>query len=266
MSGLRLTGLHSYPVKSARGTTHTEAAAHSRGLRFDRLWMVVSQDGDFLTQRNVPALATLGVEAHDDGSILLDADGREPVAVAPPPTDAARMPTGIWNDVVDAQLAAAEANAWLSDWLQRPVWLARIPDDAPRPAALAPDVDVSFADGYPFLLCTEDSLAELNGRLDAPVPMDRFRPNLVVAGAEPWAEAGWRRLRIGELEFENVKPCARCVVTTTDQATGERMGPEPLRTLADYRRNDDGTVDFGMNLVTRQAGVLRVGDPVEILD
>ena len=265
MSGMRLTGLHVYPVKSARGTALTEAVVEDRGLRFDRRWMLVDQDGEFLTQRSEPRLATLGVAAVDDGGLILSADGFEPLTVPPPSPDATRMPTTVWSDTVDARLAGGEANTWLSNWLQRPVWLARIADDAPRPTERRPEVNVSFADGYPFLLCSEDSLRDLTSSTDADVPMDRFRPNLVIAGAEPWAEESWRRVRIGEVEFECVKPCARCVVTTTDQVSGERLGPEPLRGLAAHRRREDGKVNFGMNLVAVAGGVVAIGDPVRIV-
>jgi uncharacterized protein YcbX len=129
-----------------------------------------------------------------------------------------------------------------------------------NPAFAPPGARVSFADGFPFLLISEESLADLNGRLAVPLPMNRFRPNLVVAGCEPYAEDGWKEIRIGDVKLRVVKPCERCLVTTTDQATGER-GKEPLRTLATYRKvgND---VMFGQNVVHENTGELRVGDAV----
>jgi uncharacterized protein YcbX len=138
-----------------------------------------------------------------------------------------------------------------------------MPDDTLRPAnpAFAPQgTRVSFADGYPFLLISEESLADLNGRLPRPVPMDRFRPNLVVAGGAPYAEDGWTRIGVGGLAMRVVKPCPRCVVTTTDQATSERT-PEPLRTLATYRKVN-GEVMFGQNVIHENSGRVRVGDSV----
>lgn len=261
-----LTGLFIHPVKGALAVSMPEAAATPRGLQGDRRWMVVDQDGTFLTQRNEPRLTQLHASCVDaSGTITLSAPERPTLTVSPPSLAATRIPTDVWDDTVDTQLADAEANAWLGDWLGRPVWLAWLPDTSPRPTRRAPDVDVSLADSYPYLLCSEDSLDDLNTRIDGdPVPMDRFRTNLVVRGFEPWAEDGWRRLRIGEMEFENVKPCARCVVTTTDQASGERRGREPLATLATFREGEEG-VNFGTNLVARSGGVLRVGDSVEIL-
>jgi uncharacterized protein len=171
----------------------------------------------------------------------------------------------VWNDQCAAADAGDGAARWLSAALGRPVRLVWMPDGADR--RTDPDYDplgarVSFADGYPALLAGEASLAALNARLAVPLPMERFRPNVVVTGEAAFGEDTWRRFHIGAVPFDAVKPCARCAVTTIDQDTAER-GPEPLRTLATFRRGPSGVL-FGMNVVHRGGGVLRVGDPVTV--
>jgi uncharacterized protein YcbX len=154
-------------------------------------------------------------------------------------------------------------DAWLTDQLGTPCRLVHQPTESVRPLATGRSrggEHVSLADAYPYLLTTEASLSDLNQRLDRPVGMERFRPNLVVEGATPWSEDGWQRLQIGAVTFRVAKPCERCRVTTVDPDTGE-TGPEPLRTLATFRRHGDGVV-FGVNLVAETNGPLRLGDPV----
>jgi hypothetical protein len=172
----------------------------------------------------------------------------------------------VWDDSVVASDQGDAAATLLSDHLGQPCRLVRV-DEAriADQAYAAPGTVVGFADGFPLLLITDASLGALNGRLPMPLPIDRFRPNLVVSGAEPFAEDGWRRIRIGDIELDVVKPCARCTITTVDQATGRRDGAEPLRALGTFRRGRRGVL-FGQNLVHRSQGLLRVGDPVEVLE
>jgi uncharacterized protein YcbX len=182
--------------------------------------------------------------------------------------DGPRERVTVWKDRVPAVDQGDEAADWFAAFLGAPCRLARLPDDYARRVdgryARRPDDQTGFADGYPFLLLSEASLDDLNGRLASPLEMRRFRPNIVVAGCAPFAEDGWRRFRVGPIGFDVVKPCARCVVTTTDQETAER-GVEPLRTLATYRRVRNKAM-FGQNLVHEGSGVIRVGDPVEIVE
>lgn len=257
MSGARVAGLTVFPLKSGRGVDLSLARLEARGIAQDRRWMLTDTGGRFLSQRELPRLARLHARAEAE-ALILEAEGL-PRIVARPTT---ACTAEIWRDEVTALGGDDAADAALSAWLGRDVRLVRQDADARRPVALAPDVDASLADGYPYLIASASSLADLNGRLRAPVPMDRFRPNLVVAGAPPWAEDGWRRLRIGDAVLECLKPCARCVVVTTDQDDGERRGPEPLRTLASFRSGDEGGVLFGMNAVLREGGEVRLGDPV----
>jgi uncharacterized protein YcbX len=259
---LRLTGLTIYPIKSARGIPLEESKVDQFGLRYDRRWMVVNPSGEFLSQRTHPRLAMIVPEIHGE-TLRITALGMPPFELPLHPKDTVRSRVSVWRDICPASWLGAEVAGWFSEFLRCACSLVHMGETVVRPAdpAFAPPVArVSFADGFPFLLLSEESLADLNGRLAQPLPMNRFRPNLVVAGAEPYAEDEWRRIEIGGVPMRVVKPCGRCVVTTTDQATAER-GKEPLRTLATYR-NRGGEVMFGQNVVHEKQGLLRVGDRV----
>jgi len=177
----------------------------------------------------------------------------------------------IWSSSVKGSFYPKEVDEWFSDAIGSRCRLVLMPETTKR--IVSPDYairkfedTVSFADGYPFLLIGEASLADLNSRLEEPVPMNRFRPNFVVTGSEAFEEDNWKRIRIGSTEFHVVKPCARCVMTTVDQAAGQKNGKEPLKTLAAYRTRS-GNVLFGQNLIAETAGgTIRVGDAVEIIE
>ncbi|MEV5242969.1 MOSC N-terminal beta barrel domain-containing protein [Streptomyces cinnamoneus] len=272
-----LTAVHFYPVKSMAGCAPGEAAVEPWGLAGDRRWMLATPDGRFITQRQEPRLALASAEPLPGGGVRLTAPGLAPLDVPVPPhgDEAGTTPVEIFEDKVEAVRAGAAADAWLTAYLGTETRLLHMDDPARRrpvdPRYAAPGDTVSFADGYPLLLTTTASLEELNSLIAAgdrpgegPLPMNRFRPNVVVDGTEPWAEDGWRRVRIGEVAFRVVKPCGRCVVTTTDQRTAER-GKEPLRTLARHHRIGKKLV-FGQNLIPEHTGVVRVGDAFEVLD
>jgi hypothetical protein len=264
-----LSSIHVYPLKSAAGLAMNEADVERRGLAGDRRWMLVDGEGTFLSQRSHPRLALIDVEA-TPGGLHLAAPDRPPIDVPRPDGSAERRTVSVWGDAVEAALASDAAHAWCADFLDVDVRLVHMPDASRRAVdaeyATRDDDVVSFADGYPLLLTTTASLADLNDRLDAPLPMDRFRPNVVVDGAEPWAEDAWRRVRIGGVAFRAVKPCGRCAVTTTDQQTAVR-GKEPLKTLATFRRGaETGKVYFGWNLIPETTGRLRAGDAVDVLE
>lgn len=262
-----LTGIRRYPVKSCRGHDLDAATVEPWGLAGDRRWMLVDDDGAAVTARTHPRLVLLTPELRDDG-LLVRAPGAEPLLV-PVPEPGPLVDVGIFADTVAATPAAPAAGAWFGAMLGVAVRLVHLDDPRRRPTdpryGLDTDV-VSFADGFPLLLTTQESLDDLNHLIDGPAPaMTRFRPNVVVAGAPAWAEDGWQRIRIGDSSFRAVKRCGRCVLTTIDPETAE-TGPEPLRTLARHRRWD-GKVWFGINLVPDTPGsVLRVGDPVRIDD
>lgn len=262
---MTLSQLTIYPLKSARGLNVSQAVVTPRGLEHDRRWLLVDPDGTFLTQRKHARMALMRV-ALEDGGLLVNAPDMPPLRVPATPLEAEPVTVQIWQDQVRALTVGQKLDAWFSEFLGFPCRLVMMPEDAERqidPDYANPGEQVSFADGFPYLLIGEGSLEELNGRLDHPLPMNRFRPNLVIRGAPPFAEDGWARIRIGEVTFRVVKPCGRCVVTTTDQDTAE-VGEEPLKTLATYRRQGS-KVMFGQNLIQDSLGTLRVGDALEVL-
>ncbi len=267
MTQARLTEIMVYPVKSAGGIAVQEREVEARGLAGDRRWMVVGPDGGFLTQRDWPRMALIAT-ALESNTLRLDAPGCTPLRVPRLP-EGERATVRVWRSVCAAVSAGAEADAWLSAFLEMPCRLVYMPDETRRtvsPEFAAGEGIVSFADGFPLLLIGESSLDDLNAKLTAPVPMNRFRPNLVVTGFAPYAEDDWKQVRVGEVLFHVVKPCDRCAMTTVEQATGEKHGPEPLQTLAGYRRADSGKVLFGQNLIPAAPGVVRVGDRVEVVE
>jgi uncharacterized protein len=260
--GPRLSGLNVYPIKSARGIALNQSDIDDFGLRYDRRWMVVDQAGKFMSQRSHPRM-TLVVPTLVDEMLRVEGPGMLPLQLPIDPVPAITTTVSVWNHACDATWLGEVPARWFSELLGCPASLVHMPDTTMRPANpayAAEGTRVSFADAYPFLLLSEASLTDLNSRLTDPLPINRFRPNLVVAGCEAYEEDRWSSIQIGGISFEVVKPCDRCVITTTDQMTGER-GKEPLRTLAMYR-NVDGKVMFGQNLVHRERGNLRVGDRV----
>jgi uncharacterized protein YcbX len=269
MASLSVQALHIYPVKSCAAIDLQEAVVEKLGLRHDRRWMVVDEEGEFLTQRTEPrlALVRVGVAPPDDAALLLDAPGLGPLRVMALESGAASVRVRVWKDHVDAVDCGPDAAAWFSQWLGRAARLVTIGDAFSRPVNpkhASPGDFVGFADGFPLLVVTTASLADLNGRLEQPVPMNRFRPNVVIDGADAWAEDAWKRIRIGDLTVRIAKPCGRCVITTTDQQTAAR-GVEPLRTLATFRKSGNDVM-FGQNAIPDGEGVLRVGDAVTVLD
>jgi uncharacterized protein YcbX len=266
VTDLTLSTLTRYPLKSARGESLQQLSTDHFGLAGDRRWMLVDEEGKFLSQRQLPQLCLLDARSGaGDGELLLSWHGQS-TAVPRPAADAEVLEVTIWSDRVHARLAAAQAGAWLSDRLGQAVRLVYLPDSARRAADpdFAPHGDlVSFADGFPLLVIGQSSLEDLNRRLPSPVPMDRFRPNLVIKGAKPFEEDRWRRLRVGDATLSLVKPCSRCVVPSIDQGTAER-DPAINRVLAAYRRRD-GVIYFGVNALVPPGVLLQCGDPVEIL-
>jgi uncharacterized protein len=264
-----LTGIYVYPVKGLGGIAVDESETTTRGLKFDRRFMVVDQDHEFVSQREIPKMATVWAEVVGSTLELAAAD-REPVAVDIEPRAFPTRSVRVWSSHVHAHTVSADADAWLSDYLGFDARLVYMPDNSERrcnPEYAKNNEIVSFADGYPFLITNESSLADLNQKIvdggGSPVPMNRFRSNLVVSGAAAWAEDDWTEIAIGSAVFRAAKPCGRCQVTTTDQATGEVRGAEPLKTLSTFRNTDVG-VAFGVNLVPVKLGRVRAGDQVTI--
>lgn len=266
---LTVASLHLYPVKGLKAIDVRAARCTDRGLEHDRRWMVVDAQGRFLSQREHPRMATIWTDL-DDGSLLLSAPEVSTVEVpVDPPPSAPTLTVRVWSSVCEALAPSRQADAWLSDYLGMPCRLVYMPDSTRRlsnPQYAHGERLVSFADGYAFLVIGQASLDDLNTRLAAngagALPMNRFRPSIVVAGSAPYAEDAWDRVRVGEAILRAAKPCGRCEVTTTDQATGEVRGPEPLATLAAYRSSDEFGVMFGMNYVVEKTGRIAFGDAV----
>jgi uncharacterized protein YcbX len=257
-----------YPVKSCRGIALDRAEVRLRGLRHDRRWMIVDGAGKFVTQREEPRLATVDVTIDEErAALVLSASGHGAVQLSLAPREGERATVHVWSSEVAALHAGDEAARWASALLGAPASIVFMPDAVERPVepeyARSGD-HVSFADAFPMLVATTASLDDLNARLEQPVPMNRFRPNVVVDGSAPWAEDRWRRLRVGTVPVRLPKGCDRCVITTTDQVTGDR-GVEPLRTLATFRKIEN-KVYFGVNAVPDARGTIAVGDAVTVLE
>ena len=268
---MHLSSLHRYPLKSAAGIAVETLEIAPRGPQYDRRWMVVDADGRFVTARQYSEMVLIRAEAQVMG-LRLSAPGLPDLDVGHPLSGSSRLRVLIWKDTIGAAVVDPAADAWLSAFLQRPVRLVYMDDRARRaadPASAQPGDEVSFADGYPLLVISQAALDDLNARLAdagrAAVVMAQFRPNLVVDDAVAHAEDDWKRLRIGTVEFDAVKVCTRCVFTTVDPVSGTRRADgEPLNTLKAYRRTPNG-ITFGMNLIPRGTGTLRIGDAVTLL-
>lgn len=254
----RVASLHIYPVKSCRGIDVQDALITPTGLQWDRRWMMVKPDHEFITQRSHPRLATITVSV-GKGRLVLAAGGHAPLVVD---TDhgGARLRVRIWKDECEAIDAGSAAAAWLGQVLGDELRLVRIDENAPRhanPAWVGPTPQpVNFTDGYPVLMISNESLAELNGRLPEPIPMARFRPNVVIEGVAAYAEDEMALFRMGPVVLRGVKHCTRCSVTTTDQMSGAPdPHQQPLRALGKYRHDYRlKGVTFGQNC-TLHAGI-----------
>ncbi|GIW06730.1 MAG: MOSC domain-containing protein [Dehalococcoidia bacterium] len=264
---IHVTELYRYPLKSCRGESLAEAAIDERGIAGDRQFMVVDHAGVFLTQREIPRLCQIVPEVND-GRLTLRAPS------APDVTIAIRGGSGdrevqVWDDRCLAVDQGDDVASWLTHLLGVPARLVRLADGVVRPVdpayARQPSDQVHFGDGFPFLLVNQASLDDLNVRMGAPLPVNRFRPNIVVAGADAYAEDGWRRLKIGDLVYDVVKACSRCAITQVDQESASQ-GKEPLRTLAGYRMTSAKKMLFGQYLIHGGLGTIRVGDAVTLVD
>jgi uncharacterized protein len=265
---ITLSNLTYYPIKACRGFDITESRVERMGLADDRRMIVVTPEGEFLTQREYPKLALVTPTLKKD-SIILSAPNFDSIQFVVQKSGMP-APVNIWKSKDVSAIDQGEISAqWFSDWLGVSVRLVHVDPNFRR--KLNPDYAVSeedhtgFADGYPILVISEESLQDLNSKLDAsrPLPMNRFRPNIVVKGCEPFAEDKWKRIRIGDVEMAIVKPCPRCVVTTIDKETLEQ-NKEPLKTLNTFRKQEGGAM-FGMNVIPINEGEIKVGMKVKVL-
>ena len=271
---MRVAALNVFPVKGARAVGVDRAVLTARGFEGDRRWLVVDAQGMFATQRSHPRLATLVAEPAGDG-LRLSAPGAQPIVVERP-QGRERIDVTVWQDRVSAALADERAHDWLTAVLGERLMLVRMDERSERMKTgiwVTAPIPLSFADAFPVLVATTGSLAALNDEIvragGAAVPMIRFRPNVVIECDEAWREDFWKVLRIGDVELELMKPSDRCIVTTTDQATGERIGQEPLASLGRLRMSGDPRINgvlFGWNAAPRSLGTISVGDRVEVIE
>lgn len=261
-----VSALYIYPVKGCGAVQLQRAAVHPRGLIGDRRWMWVDAEGKFITQRSHPPMATIRPTLLE-GGLRLEAEGHAPLEIPEPDADAPWRPVQVWSSTLDAPVAEGSA-AWGRAFFGQPASLVFMGEGCVRPMKPGrgrPGDEVSFSDGYPLLLAHEASLTELNRRIveggGQPVPMERFRPNLIISGGEAFDEESWSAFTAGEVPFDAKTACERCTVTTLDQATGAKVSAEPLKTLAAFRRRDN-KVYFGVNCIPRGGGEIAVGDQV----
>jgi uncharacterized protein YcbX len=262
---MRLTALYLYPIKSCAGIAVTEAEVTLRGLRHDRRWMVVDENGRFLSQRTLPRMALLRT-AIEGAAIRVQGEGAAPLTLPLLFADGPRIEIEVWKHRGPA-VRHEGGSAWFTRVLERPAQLVCMPDEIVRPVEsehAQPGDEVSFADGFPMLLVNRASLDALNDGSNIGTDVRRFRPNLVVDGAAAWAEDGWRRLRAGALTLRLPKPCARCSVPGIDPDTAA-ITREPVRTLARLRTRDH-EVYFGVNVTPDGVGRLRVGVEIEVIE
>jgi hypothetical protein len=264
-------GLYVYPIKSCAGIALEHAPLDARGIIHDRRWMIVSDDeeerGLFLSQRELPQMATIQPRLTDD-ALLVSAPHMPELRISlTERSDAQAVPVIVWDDACLAHDEGDEAADWLRRCLGVPARLVRMVDGFVRPVDpryAGSGAQTGFSDGFPVLIIAQASLDDLNARLvargKASVPMERFRPNIVVGGCAPFAEDEWQRIHIGGLSFDVVKPCKRCAITTVDPFSGTIPDhEEPLATLATYRRGPHGGVIFGQNAIHRVKGILTLG-------
>jgi uncharacterized protein len=270
--GLTLSELWTYPIKSAGGVRLLRAEIEPRGLKHDRRWMLATADGTILTQRHYPQMSLIELSLRPDTdpehALLVEAPGMPPLRV-PRRAEGELVSLQVWDDPVTGRVVSPGVSDWFSDFLKTDCRLLHMPDDDARAQRDKPFSSLlSYADGNPFHLVTEASVADLNTRLARPAATRSFRPNLVVRGGSPYAEDFWRRIQIGPLTFQVVESCARCSVLNVT-ADGH-MTAEPLRTLAGYRRQGQA-VQFGQNLLQGSSyylsgSVLEAGMPVRVLE
>lgn len=292
-SKMHISEINIYPIKSLKGISVGSALVEERGLQYDRRWMLTDRGGIFFTQREFPKMARIGVEVmSDELRVMSDGFGHQSIPFEPDMGERGRVT--IWNSVCYAEIYNGQVSEWFSDVLGTNCQLVYMPDTSRRsinPRFNLGEEVVSFADGYPLMVIGEGSLADLNKRIAdsheesdevptfQPLPMNRFRPNLVVSDIDAFAEDAWQKIRIGEAVFRSTKPCERCVMTTVDQSKGESGGKEPLKTLATYRMAKDiipdsyealgvgaNAVLFGQNLIAETPGAtISVGDEIVVL-
>ena len=265
MPDIKVSGLSIFPVKSCREVKQNASYVESLGLQNDRRWMVVDENGVMITQRKISKMCLIQPEVID-GGINLHTASMNSLYVGYPLSNQ-KITVKVWSDKCQAFDAGDHAANWLSNVLSEKCRLVYFPEDEFRQVdlAFAEEGDkTAFSDGFPLLLISQASLDDLNMRLAQPIPMNRFRPNIVVDGCDAFAEDAWKKMRIGEIDFRIVKPCSRCVIPSINIETAERED-EPTKTLTAYRKREN-KIFFGQNVIASNFGTIEVGMPVEVLE
>ena len=261
---LTLSEINIYPIKSLGGISFQSSIVEERGLKYDRRWVLVDESNTFFTQRDFPEMALIKVSIEKNGLKLLHKTKTiEPLFIPFEFEHSKTEKVVIWDDIVIGEFYNNQIDQWFSETIGIKCHLVKMPETTKRVVdeTYTKKKIVSFADGYPFMIIGQSSLDDLNSRMEIPLPMNRFRTNFVFTGGKPFQEDIWKKFKIGAVIFQAVKPCARCVITTTNQETAERLH-EPLLALSKYRKFDN-KVMFGMNLVCDSTGTVNVGDILE---
>lgn len=264
---LRVQDIFIYPIKSLKGIRLESAPVLERGFQFDRRWMLVDRAGLFLSQRTHPQMALIQVDLREDHLLVsIHESQTKPLQIPFDLQSDSQIEVEIWDDRLMVNLVDTSCDDWFSEVLNHDCRLVRMPESGQRkvsPKYAINEESVSFADGMPYLIIGQESLHHLNSKLTHPVSMNRFRPNIVFSGGESFIEDSWGNIKIGDVDFSVVKPCARCVMITVDQESGD-ASKEPLKTLATYRTLDN-KVYFGQNALALQEGQIRIGDSIHLI-
>lgn len=260
---LQISELYIYPIKSLGGIKLDQALITDRGFEYDRRWMLIDSNNRFISQREVPAMALLNVRILNNHLQVVNNQNQTSVKIPLYTNNQQLINVIIWDDICIAQPVSEEINRWFSDTLGLNCRLVYMPNETKRatdPHYSADGMITSFSDGYPFLIIGQASLDDLNKRVDTPLPINRFRPNIVFTGGSPYLEDTMDSFSINNVDFNGVKLCARCIITTIDQHSAQK-GKEPLKTLATYRFKNN-KIYFGQNLVHTGTGIINVGDEI----
>lgn len=266
MPQLILSEIYIYPIKSLGGISVNSAIAEEQGLKYDRRFLLVDENNVFMTQRDFPQLALLKLTFGENGFKVLSTKNGSHIILQFESDSKEIVSVTIWGDVCNAVRVNQELDNWFSTVINKKCSLVYMPDDERRIVEkkyIDEEHIVSFADAYPYLIIGQASLDDLNSRLETPLPMNRFRPNFVYTGGKPYEEDNWKDFIIGDIKFKAVKPCARCVITTTSQETAERRN-EPLKTLSEYRKVNNNVL-FGMNVICKNIGKISVSDKIDFV-
>jgi hypothetical protein len=261
---MEISQLFIYPIKSLGGISLLKSEVEIRGLKHDRRWMLVDESGVFLTQRNLPNLAAFSLSINDRFFEVLNKVTRSKIEIPFLPKSGIKMPVKVWDDELIAEIVDTEISEWFSQQLGQKVNLVYQSEDSIRKIdnnyAVSGEEHTSFSDGYPILIISEASLEELNSKCPEQIPMERFRPNVVVKNCVAFFEDTLKEIIINDTKLYGVKPCARCIMTTINQDTYEKS-KEPIATLSKFRKLEHSIL-FGQNVVVHKSGTIAVEDKV----